>query len=273
MGAILRHRNARSRVTSRQGPKSMHQPFDPSIIVFAALAIFVVWKLRSVLGTRTGTERPPFDPFEARRKLREGKAGRDAAPPEPGRGPGQVIPLQRGEAPRPAEPARPAADPAEQWRGLVEPGAQALDGLVKIGAADPSFTAASFMGGARAAYEMIVGGFAAGDRAALKPLLAKDVYDGFEAAIAAREARGERNETTFVSTDTSLVHDAQLRGRTAQVTIRFQSKMISVTRDSSGNVIDGAPDRVAEVFDLWTFAREVDARDPNWRLVATEAGA
>lgn len=250
----------------------MHQSFDPSIIVFAVLAVFVVWKLRSVLGTRTGAERPPFDPFEARRKLREGKAGRDAAPPEPGRAPGQVIPLQRGET-RPAEPTRAAEDPADQWRGLVAPGAQALDGLTKIGAADPSFTAASFMGGARAAYEMIVAGFAAGDRAALRPLLAKDVYDGFDAAITAREARGERNETTFVSTDASLVHDAQLRGRTAQVTIRFQSKMISVTRGRDGAVIDGSPDSVAEVLDLWTFAREVDARDPNWRLVATEAGA
>ena len=77
----------------------MSQSFDPSIVVFAVLAVFVVWKLRSVLGTRTGTERPPIDPFEARRKLREGKAGRDAAPPEPGRGPGQVIPLQRDAAP------------------------------------------------------------------------------------------------------------------------------------------------------------------------------
>ena len=250
----------------------MHQAFDPSIVIFALLAIFVVWKLRSVLGTRTGTEKPPFDPFEARRKLREGNAARDAAPPEPGRGPGQVIPLQRGEA-RGAEPQRSAVDPADQWRKSVEPGTQALDGLLKIGAADRSFTAESFMGGARAAYEMIVTAFAAGDRAALKPLLAKDVYDGFEAAIAAREARGEMNETTFVSTEASLVHDAQLRGDTAQVTIRFQSKMISVTRGRDGAIIDGATDQVADVFDLWTFAREVGARDPNWRLVATEAGA
>ena len=250
----------------------MHQSFDPSIIIFAALAIFVVWKLRSVLGTRTGTERPPFDPFEARRRLRDGKPGRDAAPPEPGRGPGQVIPLQRGDG-RAAAPERPAVDPAEDWRGQVEPGTAALDGLVAIAKADPSFTAASFMGGARAAYEMIVTGFAAGDRAALKPLLARDVFEGFDSAIAAREARGERIETTFVSIDAAQVHDAQLRARTAQVAIRFQSKMITVTRDSGGTVIDGAPDRVGEVFDLWTFAREIDARDPNWRLVATEAGA
>ncbi|WP_237476797.1 Tim44/TimA family putative adaptor protein [Lichenibacterium dinghuense] len=248
----------------------MHQSFDPSIVIFAVLAIFVVWKLRSVLGTRTGNERPPFDPFEARRKLREGKSGRDAAKPEPGRGPGQVIPLQRGES-RAVEPA--AVDPAAAWRDHVEPGSRALDGLSRIAEADRSFEPNSFMQGARGAYEIIVTGFAAGDRAALKPLLAKDVYEGFNAAISAREERGEKNETTFVSTERSLVHDAQLRGRTAQVTIRFQSKMITVTRGRDGAVVEGAPDQVADVFDLWTFARETDARDPNWRLVATEAGA
>jgi predicted lipid-binding transport protein (Tim44 family) len=246
----------------------MQQSFDPSIVVFAVLAIFVVWKLRSVLGTRTGTERPPFDPFEARRRLREGKPGRDSAPPEPGRGPGQVIPLQRDAAARPA-----AVDPAEAWRPCVEPGSQSLDGLLKIGAADRTFTADSFMQGARGAYEMIVSAFAVGDRATLRPLLAKDVFEGFDAAISAREARGDKTETTFVSTEKPLVHDAQLKGRTAQVTLLFQSKMITVTRNRDGAVIEGAPDQVAEVFDRWTFAREIDARDPNWHLVATESGA
>jgi predicted lipid-binding transport protein (Tim44 family) len=254
----------------------MQQSFDPSIIIFAVLAIFVVWKLRSVLGTRTGSERPPFDPFEARRKLREGRPGRDAAPAERGRGPaeatGQVIPLPRGDAPA-AAPAPSAVEPAAAWRDVVEPGSGALEGLGRIAAADRSFEPNGFMQGAHGAYEMIVTAFAAGDRAALKPLLAKDVYDGFNAAISAREERGETNETTFVSTEKSLIHDAQLRGRTAQVTIRFQSKMISVTRGRDGSVTEGAPDSVAEVFDLWTFAREIDARDPNWRLVATEAGA
>lgn len=259
----------------------MHQSFDPSIIIFAVLAVFVVWKLRSVLGTRTGNERPPFDPFEARRRLREGKPGRDGAPAEPraggaagqasGQASGQVIRMPAADG-RAADPA-PAADPAEAWKGLVEPDTRALDGLSRIAAADRSFTADSFMGGARAAYEMIVMAFAAGDRAALKPLLAPDVYDGFNAAISAREERGQRNETTFVSTEKSLVHDAQLKGRTAQVAIRFHSKMITVTRDRDGTVVEGALDQVGDVFDLWTFAREIDARDPNWRLVATEAGA
>ena len=270
MGVFARSRNARTDAPVR--PKLMQQSFDPSIIIFAVLAIFVVWKLRSVLGTRTGTERPPFDPFEARRKLREGKSDRNAAPAEPGRGPGQVIPLPRGDD-RSAPSVAPAVDPAAAWREHVEPGSTALDGLGRIAAADRNFEPNGFMQGARGAYEMIVKGFADGDRATLKPLLAKDVFDGFDAAIAAREARGEKNETTFVSTEKSLIHDAHLRGRTAQVTIRFQSKMITVTRGADGTVTDGSPDQVADVFDPWTFAREVDARDPNWRLVATEAGA
>ncbi len=250
----------------------MHQPFDLSTVIFAVLAIFVVWKLRSVLGTRTGTERPPFDPFEARRRLREGKTAPDAAPPKANSGTGQVFPLPPTEG-RAADPAPAAADPAEAWRPFVEPDSRALDGLRRIGAADRGFTAEAFMGGARAAYEMIVTSFAAGDRQALKPLLAKDVYDGFDAAISAREGQGQKHETTFVATEKSTVEDAQLKGRTAQVAIRFHSKMIAVTRDREGAVVDGSPDQVADVFDLWTFAREVDARDPNWRLVATESGA
>ena len=145
-------------------------------------------------------------------------------------------------------------------------------GLVKIGEADRTFTAESFMAGARAAYEMIVMAFAAGDRPSLKPLLAREVYDGFAAAITQRELRGHKNETTFVSTEKSVIEDAQLKGRTAQVAIRFHSKMIAVTRDRDGAVVDGAVDQVGDIFDLWTFAREVDSRDPNWRLVATEAG-
>ncbi len=119
---------------------------------------------------------------------------------------------------------------------------------------------------------MIVGAFAAGDRKALKGLLSRDVYDGFEAAIRDREAKGETVENKFVSLDTADIIGAELRNNTAQVTVRFVSQLISATRDKAGNVIDGSPDKVTEVTDVWTFARDVTARDPNWKLVATEAG-
>ena len=128
------------------------------------------------------------------------------------------------------------------------------------------------MAGARAAYEMIVMAYAEGDRRTLKNLLSREVYEGFEAAIRERESRGETVETRFVAIDKSDITGAEVRGHTAQVTLRFVSQLVSVTRDKAGNVIDGNPEKVTDVTDVWTFARDVSSRDPNWKLVATEAG-
>jgi len=114
--------------------------------------------------------------------------------------------------------------------------------------------------------------FAEGDKRQLKDLLGREVYEGFEAAINDREQRGETVETRFVSIDKAEIAGAEQRDATAQVTVRFVSKLISATRDREGKVIDGNPERVTEVTDLWTFARDVSSRDPNWKLVATEAG-
>ena len=119
---------------------------------------------------------------------------------------------------------------------------------------------------------MIVTAFAEGDRKALKNLLSREVYDGFETAIREREGRGETAETRFVSIDKADITGAELRGRAAQITVRFVSQLVSVTHDRAGAVIDGSPDKVTEVTDVWTFARDLSVRDPNWKLVATEAG-
>jgi predicted lipid-binding transport protein (Tim44 family) len=119
---------------------------------------------------------------------------------------------------------------------------------------------------------MIVTAFATGDRKSLKNLLSREVYDGFETAIRDRESKGETIENKFVSLDNADIIGAELRGNTAQVTVQFVSQLISATRDKAGNVIDGSPDKVTEVTDVWTFARDVSSRDPNWKLVATEAG-
>ena len=119
---------------------------------------------------------------------------------------------------------------------------------------------------------MIVTAYAEGDRRTLKNLLAREVYDGFEAAISEREKRGETVENRFVSIDDAEITNAELRGRTAQLTVRFHSKLVSATRDKNGNVIDGSADKVTDVTDVWTFARDLSSRDPNWKLVATEAG-
>jgi predicted lipid-binding transport protein (Tim44 family) len=125
--------------------------------------------------------------------------------------------------------------------------------------------------GARAAYEMIVGAFARGDRESLRSLLAPDVFESFSAAIGAREAQGETVETTFVSIDKVTIAAAHLRDGAAQITVRFASRLITLTRDRSGAIVDGGVDRIVDVVDVWTFARQAGARDPNWKLVATEA--
>jgi len=234
--------------------------FDIYTIIFLALAVFIFLRLRSVLGQRTGRERPPYDPYSARDAVRSPVTDKVVTLPQ-----------------RPAEPAstRPveAAPPsADRWKGVAENGSSTAAGLDAIVAADPGFDAKHFITGARAAYEMIVTAFAEGDRRQLKSLLSREVYDGFDAAITEREGRGETAETRFVSIDGSTIANAELRARTAQITIRFVSKLISATRERSGNVIEGNAEKVTDVTDVWTFARDVSSRDPNWKVVATEAG-
>ena len=162
--------------------------------------------------------------------------------------------------------------PGERWKGVAEAGTPLAAGLDAIIGADANFDYKHFLTGARAAYEMIVNAFAEGDRRTLKNLLSREVYEGFEAAISEREKRGETVESRFVSIDNAEITAAELRGRTAQLTVRFHSKLVSATRDKNGNVIDGNAEKVTDVTDVWTFARDLSSRDPNWKLVATEAG-
>jgi predicted lipid-binding transport protein (Tim44 family) len=240
----------------------MRDVFDIYTIIFLALAVFIFLRLRSVLGQRTGRERPPYDPYSARDAVRApGNDKNDKVVSLPGRGPVDA-------APKSAEPETVA----DRWKGIAEPGSALADGLDAIVSEDNAFDPQHFLTGARAAYEMIVTAFATGDKRQLKSLLGREVYEGFEAAINEREQRGETAETRFVSIDVADLIAAEARGKTAQVTIRFVSKLISSTRDRSGNVIDGNPEKVTEVTDIWTFSRDLSSRDPNWKLVATEAG-
>jgi predicted lipid-binding transport protein (Tim44 family) len=227
-------------------------------ILFLTLGVGIFWKLWSVLGQRTGRERPPYDPYSARDALRP--STNDNVVTLPGRA---AEPVQK-----PAESA-PAAD---RWAGIAEAGSAVAAGLDAIAREDKGFDIKHFITGARAAYEMIVTAYAEGDRRALKNLLSRDVYDGFESAIREREAKDQTAESRFVSIDKSDITSAELRGRTAQITIRFVSQLVSVTRDRGGAVVEGSPDKVTDVTDVWTFARDLSSRDPNWKLVATEAG-
>ena len=211
------------------------QFFD--IIFFALVAAFVILRLRSVLGRRTGNERQRPDPF------------RPASQP-----------VER--APDVAPGTLPGAPPA--------PGSLA-GGLAQIKIADPSFDEQEFMKGARAAFEYIVAAFAAGDEDKLKPLLSAEVFDGFRGAIANRRNAGQTHETTIVRLRDVEPTSARMEGTTAAVTIRYVSEQINVTRDAAGQVVDGDPDRITEVTDMWTYARNTRSSDPNWILVATDA--
>ena len=232
--------------------------FDLYTIIFLALAVFIFARLRSVLGQRTGHERPPYDPYS-----------RDPAkPPVPGRD--KVVSLPTRGTDAPASGADADASAGDRWGGIVPAGSAAAAGLSEIAKREPGFSAQDFVGGAKAAYEMIVGAFAEGDRRTLKNLLAKDVFDGFASAIADRENRGETMESRFVSIDKAEISGAEVKDSLAQVTVRFVSQLVSVTRDKEGKPIDGNPEAVTEVIDIWTFARDLGSRDPNWKLVATE---
>ena len=154
----------------------------------------------------------------------------------------------------------------------VDPKTVAINKLVApVLAVDPEFDPKEFVAGARVAYEMIVTAYAAGNRTQLKPLLSPEVYAGFEEAIAERESRSESVDFTFVGIEKAKIVGAEGDETELRVTIRFVSELISATRNQAGDVIDGNSSKVTEVTDIWTFARDPRERDPNWRLVATEA--
>jgi len=236
--------------------------FDPLNILLLAVALVVFWRLKSVLGTRTGTEKPPVDPFETKR----------TQAPKAQDGNGTVLRFpQNTSAPTPEPVEREPAPPV--WTGYAEEGSELAAGLQKLAESDPAFTPRSFVEGAKMAYEMIIDGFAKGDKASLKNLLSKEVFDGFARAIDARASQGQRVDSRFVGIDKAVIQQAGVSGRKATITMEFVSEQISATYDKAGQVIDGDPREIRQVTDVWTFERDVGSRDPNWKLVATEAPA
>jgi predicted lipid-binding transport protein (Tim44 family) len=237
----------------------MSEAFDIYTLLFLVLAVVIFIRLRNVLGRRTGHERPPYDPYAAPDAKR-------AEANEP------VVALPRGRSGRaPVEASGPSMEDIEARLGRHatkdSPLGQSLTALMR---ADPGFDPGQFLDGAKAAYEMIVTAFAQGDEAELSQLLGPDVFEGFQRAIREREARGEKVESSLVGIDKADIIEAEVKNRTAYVTVKFVSELISVTRDADGEVVEGDPKKVREVTDIWTFAREVASRNPNWKLVATE---
>ncbi len=232
----------------------MNEGFQFVDIIFLALvAGFLILRLRSVLGRRTGDE-------EMRRQQAEQRyAAKRQGPATDDRG--NVIELP-GRKPAPQEED---LDLGPYAGTAIEPGIRAIN------AADPSFEPNGFLRGARAAFEMIVESFAQGDKDALRPLLADEVYRNFVAAIDAERAAGETREARILGIKRLEIRDAVMRGRDAVVTVLFQSEQINVVRDASGAVVDGHEKESVDVTDVWTFARDTGNPDPNWQLVATTA--
>lgn len=229
--------------------------FDFGTIFFLVAAIVIFFQLRNVLGRRTGNERQPFDPYTSARTSEKS----DSTASE------NVVSLPRRKGGSEADEAYAAID------AFAKPGTDLNKSLRTIRDADPSFEPKTFVDGAKMAYEMIVMAYADGDRRTLKNLLSREVFDGFVAAIADRESRSEKIQSSFVGIDKADIVNAEMKGSEAHVTLRIVSELISATRNSAGEVIDGDPETVAEVKDVWTFARDTRSRDPNWKLVATEA--
>lgn len=230
--------------------------FDFGTIFFLVAAVVIFFQLRNVLGRRTGNERQPFDPYTAgRTRADEKSAAQD-----------NVVALPRRKSGADAAP-----DAYAEIDAVAAPDTDLNKGLRAIRDADPSFEPKGFVEGAKMAYEMIVMAYADGDRRTLKNLLSREVYDGFVAAIAEREQRSEKIQSSFVGINKADIVSAEMKGTEAHVTLRIVSELISATLDKAGAVIDGDPETVAEVKDVWTFARDTRSKDPNWKLVATEA--
>lgn len=234
------------------------QFFD--IILFAMIAGFLVLRLRNVLGRRTGHQRPP-DQLTRRQRDEQGKDNIIELPDRAG------APSDADFEPEPGDEAQPGDE--------TQPGDEAEDplaaGLDRIEAAEPSFDREEFASGARAAFEMVVQAFAAGDPKTLRGLLNDEVFDDFGAAIERRQEAGSTLETTLIGIKSAEILEARMEGRIAFITLKFISEQVNVTRSSDGAVIEGDPSHVANVTDIWTFARNTRARDPNWTLVETRS--
>jgi predicted lipid-binding transport protein (Tim44 family) len=211
------------------------------LIVLAAIAIFLILRLRNVLGTREGFEKPAVP------RAIEGKAAR--------RSKFEVI------------EGGPDADITDH----VEAGSPAAQALAAMKSADPSFNVGEFLGGARGAYEMILMGFEAGDLAKIKPFLSEDVYATFAQVVEDRNSKGFTINATFVGLRELKLVDAEFDTKTkeGEISVRFVGELTSVIRDKAGEIVEGNPNEVKRQKDVWTFARIMGSDNPNWQLVAT----
>ncbi|MGB3553818.1 MAG: Tim44/TimA family putative adaptor protein [Jannaschia sp.] len=210
------------------------------LLVLAAIALFLVIRLKNVLGTRTGFEKPPAVEPPA-----SGGVRRDFEVIEGG-------------------PDRDITD-------HVDDGSESAKALAAMKLAEPGFNVTEFVGGARQAYEMILMAFEKGDLSEVQDFLAEDVYEAFLEVISDREDKGLRIDASFIGvreTDLKLAEFDRATNE-GQVTLRFVCELTSVVRDAEGTIVEGDANEIKKQRDVWTFAREMGADDPNWKLVAT----
>jgi predicted lipid-binding transport protein (Tim44 family) len=220
-----------------------------NIILLGLLAGFIAFRLYSVLGRRTGHERSRDEQL----RMPDGAETN----PKPAASKDNVVTLP--ERPAPVGASAAASNPLTR-------------ALMDIKLVDRTFDSDRFLSGARSAYEMIVTAFARGEREVLRPLLSDDVFDTFNKAIKSREAKKERVDFTFLKLKSARISGAELKGRMADVAVTFESEVMMAGYDPSGALIEGDAKTPHSVTDIWTFARDTSASDPNWLLVATASG-
>jgi predicted lipid-binding transport protein (Tim44 family) len=211
------------------------------LLVLAGIALFLVIRLKNVLGKRTGFEKPTVVP-----------------------GPRSDSPVRRDFEVIEGGPDRDITD-------HVDDGSSDAKALAAMKLAEPGFVVTEFVAGARGAYEMILMAFENGDLSEVQPFLSEDVYDAFLSVIADREDKGLKIEANFIGVRETALQSAEFDRDTneGEVTIRFVGELTSVVRDSEGTIVEGNPNEIKKQRDVWTFAREMGAADPNWKLVAT----
>jgi predicted lipid-binding transport protein (Tim44 family) len=212
------------------------------IVFLAMLAGFIALRLYSVLGRRTGHEKPVADPFRPARPDMARPVGR--ATPEP-------VALPPADLPSDLDPAL-------------------REGLSAVMAADRGFAPDRFLEGARQAYRMILEAFWAGESDALNDLVSDDVQASFRQAIAKRTADGERLDNKLLSVNDARIVGAQMNGTMAEIMVRFDAEILAVTRDAEGRIISGDPNDTVETHDVWTFSRHTATSDPAWLLVGLD---
>lgn len=252
----------------------MDGKIDLFTLLTLVVAVVLVLKLRSILGRKTGDEEQRLERNrieQARRQQAAQQSGSDKVVTLPRRDREEA---KAGAAGAPGG-ASSVAEAEARIKSFAGADSHVAAGLLEVLKFDESFDPQSFIRGAKQAYEMIVTAFAEGNRKMLKDLLSREVYDGFIGAIGEREARGEQIDQSFVGINKADIIDAEMKGGTASVSVRFVSQLISATRDKRGEVIGGDPQKIKEVTDIWTFSRDISSAraraNPNWKLVATQA--